>query len=324
MKNIAILGGGNSSEYEVSLGSAANVLNALKGMDYNLYSVHVRGTEWNCVAEDGTQTVVDKNDFSTTIAGVKVKFDYALIMIHGTPGENGLMPAYFEMMGIPYSSCDSTCSMITFNKSVTKKMLRGLDVNMAREIVINRHQSVNPAEIVAQLGLPMFVKPDASGSSCGVTKVAKVEDIMPAIEHAFTESSRVLIEEFIEGREMGCGTIVTRESEMVFPVTEIVSKKDFFDYEAKYQGMSEEITPADIEESVRKELERQSLLIYKQLSCRGVVRIDFIVKKGVPYFIEINTIPGMSSQSIVPQQVAALGMTTGQLWDMVIRDTIDR
>ena len=320
---IALLAGGDSSEREIALQSAAQIAEALDATKYDVTMIDLRGRDWHYTAPDGREWQVDKNDFSLTVEGCRREFDYALILIHGTPGEDGRLQGYLDMMGIPYSSCGMTSSVLTFDKATTKRTLAGRGIHLARERFLRRGEAWDGAAIAAELGLPLFVKPNASGSSFGVTKVRRVEELPAAIEKAFTESDEVLVEECIAGREMGCGVMIAGGREYVFPITEIVSKKDFFDYEAKYvAGFSEEITPADIVPEVRAELNRMTLEAYRACRCRGVVRVDFIVTpEGEPYLIEINSIPGMSAGSIVPKQARAMGMTLGELYDIVIADT---
>ena len=265
---------------------------------------------------------MDKNDFSITVDGERKSFDYALIIIHGTPGEDGKLQGYLDMMGIPYSSCPMTSSVITFDKITTKRTLAGR-VNLAREIFLRRGEAFDASKIVAELGMPLFVKPNASGSSFGVTKVHTPEELPAAIDAAFAQGDEILIEECITGREMGCGILIAGGKEYIFPITEIVSKKDFFDYQAKYtEGYSDEITPADIAPEVKAELNRMTREAYKTCRCVGVVRVDFIVTpSGKPYFIELNSIPGMSAGSIVPKQAREMGMSLGELYDIIIADT---
>lgn len=322
--NIALLAGGNSSEREIALQSAAQIAQALDKTKYEVRVIDLHHRDWCYTAPDGSKWQLDKNDFSLTVAGEKLLFDYALVIIHGTPGENGMLQGYLEMMGIPHSSCSTTSSAITFDKISTKRAVRDTGINLAREIFIHQGQKVDPEEVVSELGLPLFVKPNASGSSFGVTRVERTEEILPAITTALAESEEVLIEECITGREMGCGILITREEELLLPITEIISKKAFFDYEAKYEaGMSDEITPAEITEELKAELNRVTRLAYKACRCKGVVRVDFIVTpEGKPYLIEVNSIPGMSAGSIVPKQARAAGLTLGELFDKVIRDTI--
>lgn len=323
---VALLAGGNSSEREIALNSAAQIAQALDASKYDVKLIDLHYRNMTYTAADGSKWEVDKNDFSLTVAGERTEFEYALIIIHGTPGEDGKLQGYLDMMGIPYSSCSQTSSTITFDKISTKRAVAGRGINLAREILLSRADVVDPQSIVAELGLPLFVKPNASGSSFGVTKVTSAEQITAAVEAAFAESDQVLIEECIVGREMGCGVVVTQDREILLPITEIVSKRDFFDYEAKYiAGLSDEITPAPISEQIKEKLNRMTLEAYRACRCSGIVRIDFIVtEQGEPYMIEINSIPGMSSGSIVPKQVREAGMTLGELYDIVIEDSLSR
>lgn len=321
-RNIALLCGGDSSERDVSLDSGASMAGQLDPSKYNVYLIDLRGSEWNHTAPSGEICPVDRNDFSLTIGGRHVLLDYALILIHGTPGEDGKLQGYLDMMGIPYSSCGVAASALTFDKIACKRAVAAQGIPLAREIEVRDPSSVDPAVIVEMLGLPLFVKPNASGSSFGVTKVKAVEQLIPAIRLALTESDSALVEEFLEGREFGCGVMVTRAKEYVFPITEIVSKNDFFDYEAKYTpGMSDEITPADIPAALAKKVQKLALRAYRACGCRGVVRVDFIVRGDEPYMVEINSIPGMSSGSIVPKQIAAAGMTLTEFFTILIEDT---
>lgn len=319
---IALLAGGDSPEREIALQSAAQIEAALDHTKYDITVVDLHHRDWHYTAPDGRRWQVDKNDFSITVDGVHKVFDYALIIIHGTPGEDGKLQGYLDMMGVPYSSCSMTSSVITFDKITTKRTLAGR-VNLAREIFLRRGEAFDAAKIVADLGMPLFVKPNASGSSFGVTKVHTPEELPAAIDAAFAQDDEILIEECIAGREMGCGMMIAGGKEYIFPITEIVSKKDFFDYEAKYTaGYSDEITPADIAPEVRAELNRMTREAYKVCRCSGVVRVDFIVTPaGKPYLIELNSIPGMSAGSIVPKQAREMGMSFGELYDIIIADT---
>lgn len=323
---IALLAGGNSSEREIALQSAGQIADALDASKYDVKVIDLHYRDWTYTAPDGRKYPLDKNDFSLTVDGERTEFEYALIIIHGTPGEDGKLQGYLDMMGIPYSSCSQVSSTITFDKITTKRAVAGRGINLAKEILLGRGDKADAAEIVARLGLPVFVKPNASGSSFGVTKVTDAAGIEAAVEKAFAESDEVLIEECITGREVGCGVMIAGGKEYLFPITEIVPKKEFFDYEAKYEaGMSEEITPARISDDVKAKLNRMTLDAYRACRCRGVVRIDFIVTDaGEPYMIEINSIPGMSGGSIVPKQVRTMGMTLGELYDIVIADTLKR
>lgn len=319
---IALLAGGDSPEREIALQSAAQIEAALDHSKYDITVIDLHHRDWHHTTPDGRQWQVDKNDFSITIDGRHKTFDYALILIHGTPGEDGRLQGYLDMMGVPYSSCSMVSSVVTFDKITTKRTLAGR-VNLAREHFLRRGEAYDAARIVADLGLPLFVKPNANGSSFGVTKVHTAGELPAAIDAAFAQGDEILIEECITGREMGCGILVTREKEYIFPITEIVPKNDFFDYEAKYTaGRSEEITPAPIPDEVRAELNRMTREAYRTCRCSGVVRVDFIVTpEGKPYFIELNSIPGMSAGSIVPKQARQMGMSLGELYDLIIADT---
>ncbi|WP_281525184.1 D-alanine--D-alanine ligase [Alistipes dispar] len=320
---IALLAGGDSPEREIALQSAAQIAAALDRGKYDVTVIDLHRRDWHYTAPDGRQWQVDKNDFSLTVEGERREFDYALVIIHGTPGEDGRLQGYLDMMGIPYSSCSMVSSVITFDKITTKRTLAGRGINLAREVFLRRDEAFDAARIVADLGLPLFVKPNANGSSFGVTKVHTPEELPAAIAAAFAQGDEILVEECIAGREMGCGVMIAGGKEYLFPITEIIPRKEFFDYEAKYTaGRSEEITPADIAPEVKAELNRMTLEAYRTCRCSGVVRVDFIVTpEGRPYFIELNSIPGMSAGSIVPKQVRAMGMTLGELFDIVIDDT---
>lgn len=324
LRNIALLTGGDSSEWQIALQGAENIENALDRSRYTPYTIVLRDGHWTYTAPDGTKSELDRNDFTLSVAGQKIKLDYALIVIHGTPGEDGRLQGYLDMMGIPYSSCGFVSSVLTFDKAACKRAVAGSGIHLAKEILLNKTSDIDPAAIVAELGLPLFVKPNASGSSFGVTKVKKQNELLPAITEAFKESDQVLMEEFIEGREISCGVMIAGGKEYIFPITELVCQSEFFDYKAKYQGFSNEITPADLPEAIRKEVNRLTLIAYKRLNCRGVVRIDFIVKDNTPYMIEINTIPGMSSHSIIPQQAAAMGMSLTELFNLIIDETSNK
>lgn len=319
---IALLAGGDSPEREIALQSAAQIGAALDPAKYDITVIDLHHRDWHYTAPDGRQWQVDKNDFSITVDGEHKVFDYALIIIHGTPGEDGKLQGYLDMMGVPYSSCSMTSSVITFDKITTKRTLAGR-VNLAREVFLRRDEAFEPEKIIAELGMPLFVKPNASGSSFGVTKVYAPEEFAAAVDAAFAQGDEILIEECITGREMGCGILIAGGKEYIFPITEIVSKKDFFDYEAKYiAGYSDEITPADITPEVKAELNRMTREAYRTCRCSGVVRVDFIVTPaGKPYLIELNSIPGMSAGSIVPKQAREMGMSLGELYDIIIADT---
>ena len=321
MKNIALITGGESSEWKIALEGAELVEKSLDRSKYNVYKIVLHDGRWCYTDDEGKVSELDRNDFTLNVKGVKIRPDYALILIHGTPGEDGRLQGYLDMMHVPYSSCGFVSSVLTFDKSACKRALHETGINLAREIVLNRHDRPDPEQIAATLGLPLFVKPNASGSSFGVTKVKRTEELLPAIEEAFKESDRVLIEEYIAGREISCGVMIAGGEEYIFPITELISENEFFDYDAKYKGLAKEVTPAQLAPDLVKKINRMTLDAYKALNCRGVVRIDFIVKGEDPYLIEINSIPGMSAHSIIPQQARQIGMSVSELYDIIIEDT---
>jgi len=322
MKTIAIVAGGNSSEYPVSVRSAEAVAVALRGR-YETYIVTVKGVDWYWEDARGRLFGIDKNDFSLLLDEGKVRFDAAFIAIHGTPGENGLLQGYFDMTGIPYSSCNPFVSALTFNKHACKLYLNEYGIPMYGGLLIRKSRDYDPAMIVREIGLPCFVKPNASGSSFGVTKVQEMEGFAAAMETAFSEGDEVLVETFMKGTEVACGVVKTRNGKIVMPVTEIVPRKEFFDYEAKYtDGFSEEITPARLTPELTKRIQELSSEIYDILGCRGIVRVDFIVTTEGPQFLEINTIPGMTGESIIPKQAEVYGISQADLYSMVIEDIL--
>ncbi len=321
---VALLAGGDSSEREIALKSAAMVEAAFNREKYDVMLIDIYGREWSHTDSDGTKWLLDRNDFSITVNGCRTVFDYAFIMIHGSPGEDGKIQGYLDMMKVPYSSSELVSTVVTFDKQLAKRTVRGIKgLNLAKEIVIARGDSADVNGISEKLGMPVFVKPNASGSSFGVSKVKRVEEIEAAVNMAWDEGGSALVEEFIGGREFGVGVVVTEQKEYVFPVAEIISKNEFFDFEAKYtEGRSEEIVPADIPEGLSARLQALGLEVYKACGCRGVARADFIVTpSGDIYMIEINSIPGMSPGSIVPKQIVACGMTMTELIDIIIEDT---
>jgi len=320
MRTIAIAAGGDSSEFDVSVKSAKEVSRVLSGK-YDTYIIMVRGTSWYWEDQKGRVFSIDKNDFTLKLDESKVRFDAVFIAIHGTPGENGLLQGYLDMMQIPFTSCGTFCSALTFNKQACKLYLKEYDIPMAEALIIRKEDHIDGKSILSRTGLPCFVKPNDSGSSCGVSKVKKAEELMPAIEKAFVESREVMIEAFMNGREVACGVLKSKNRKIVLPVTEIISKNEFFDYEAKYTpGRSEEITPAGFPENITEEIQRLSSLIYDLLGCKGIVRVDFIVIKDKPWFLEINTVPGMTEESLIPQQASAAGIELAELYSMAIED----
>jgi len=323
MKTIAIVAGGDSSEFEVSVKSATEVSNILYSK-YITYIIMIKGSNWYWEDQEGRFHNIDKNDFSLITDEHRIRFDAVFIAIHGSPGENGLLQGYFDMMSIPYTSCNAFCSALTFNKQACKLFLKEYKIPMAFALLIRKGEIPDTKNIVKQVGLPCFVKPNDSGSSFGVTKVKKIEELLSAIEIAFKESNEVMIEAFMKGREVACGVVKTKNKAIIFPVTEIISKNEFFDYEAKYTpGKSEEVTPADIPAVITDEIQRLSSLIYDLLGCKGIVRVDFIIIDNKPFFLEINTVPGMTEESLFPKQVKAAGISFEDLYSMVIEDLFE-
>jgi len=321
-KNIAIVVGGDSGEYEVSIKSGQQLFNQIDKTKYNPVLIHIKGIDWKATVE-GKEIQVDKNDFTVPVNQSKLRFDCALIGIHGTPGEDGRLQSYFEMMKVPYTTCGVLSSSLTFNKYACKQYIIPYGVDTAKAMLFHKNDRIDPEEVAKTLGLPCFVKPNNGGSSCGVSKIAKTEEIVPAIEKALEHDSEIIVEEFIKGTEITCGVMKTRNRSMVFPIAEIVSKKEFFDYEAKYtNGMADEIIPARIPENIRQECGKISSLIYDKLFCRGVVRIDYIIRGDKLYFLEVNTVPGQSEASIVPRMIKVAGLTMTEVLTDLIEDAL--
>ena len=322
MKTIAILAGGDSSEFDISVKSAIEVSKTLSSL-YEIYIIMIRETNWYWEDQKGRYHSIDKNDFSLITDEYRIRFDAAFIAIHGTPGENGLLQGYFDMMGIPYTSCGAFCSALTFNKQACKLYLKEYKIPMAKAIMIRKGDNLDPENIIKKTDLPCFVKPNNSGSSFGVTKVKKKEQLLSAIDTAFQESNEVMIEAFMDGREVACGVVKTKTKTIILPVTEIISKNEFFDYEAKYtHGKSDEVTPAEMPVVITNEIQRLSSLIYDLLGCKGIVRVDFIIIDKKPYFLEVNTVPGMTAESLVPKQALAAEISHKELYSMVIEDLL--
>jgi D-alanine-D-alanine ligase len=321
-RNIAIVGGGDSSEYVISVKSAEQILELINKDKYRPFPVTVRGTEWIAKMPDGTQHQVDLRDFSISPNGEKIRFEYAFIIIHGTPGENGKLQAYLDMQKIPYSTSSVLSSALTFNKYVCKVYLKNFGVTTAEAVLINKNLEYSKEEIIDKAGLPCFVKPNNGGSSFGTSKVNKADEMEKALAEAFKEDDEVIIESFVKGTELSCGLVKTRKEEIIFPITEIVSSNEFFDYEAKYtEGKAEEITPARVSEDIYRRCRQMASDIYDYLYCKGIVRVDFIVRGNQIYFLELNSIPGMSKESIVPKQIRAMGLKVEDIIDKVIEDT---
>ena len=319
---IAIVAGGDSSENPVSLRSAATILEFMDKDKYEPYILEVEGKNWQVHVKEGVSVPVDRNDFSFTFEGRKTTFDYAYIIIHGTPGENGVFEGYLRLMRIPFSTCDVLASALTFNKFMLNMTLRSADVNVARSIRIRKGDKVNPDEVIESVGLPCFIKPTDGGSSFGTTKVKTREQIIPAVEDAFKENCEIMIESFMQGTEVTNGYFKTRKREVKLPVTEVVPKTDFFDYDAKYNGQVEEITPARIPDETRDRIQALTARIYDLLGCHGIIRNDYIITEGGKInLLEVNTTPGMTATSFIPQQIRAAGLNLTDVLTELIEDS---
>ena len=314
-RNIAIVCGGYSSEHEVSLRSAQGIYSFFDKERYNVYIVEISKEAWWVNAEENQQLPIDKNDFSFELNGNKVKFDYAYITIHGTPGENGLLQGYFDMIQLPYSTSGVLVEAMTFNKFVLNNYLRGFGYNVAKSMVVYKDEAhkISAEKIESELGMPCFIKPAADGSSFGVSKVKTKSDIPAAFELAFNESNEVMIESFLQGTEISIGCYATKEGLVSLPATEVVTENEFFDYNAKYNGQVQEITPARLQPDTAERVANEVKEIYSLLRCNGIIRIDYIISKDsegndVLNLLEINTTPGMTATSFIPQQVRAAGL----------------
>ena len=307
MKNIAIIAGGNSSEYEVSMKSGKNIYDEVDETRYNKYLVVLKERDWH--VEIGEEKFpVDKNDFSFTRNGEKILFDFAYITIHGVPGENGLLQGYLDMMGVPYGCCNVLASALTFDKHTCNTYLKSYGVNVADSVMLIRGMAYDVNEIINEVGLPCFVKPNAEGSSFGVTKVKEAAQLEEALKKAFALCREVLVETFIDGTELTCGVVKAGDMDITMPIAEVIPKNEFFDFEAKYDPTkSDEIIPARISPELTKRIKTLSSMIYDILRCEGIVRVDYIVREDEIFMLEVNTTPGMTSNSFVPKMVRAMG-----------------
>lgn len=325
-KIIALLTGGTTGEWVVSVKSAATIAHNLDPDKFEVYKIMLTQQGWFYEPADSVKIEVDKNDFSLTIKGRKVTFDGVFIAIHGAPGEDGKLQGYFDMLNIPYTTCDALTSAITMNKGYTKAIVRDIpDLNVAKSVQIFSHAPYNLNDIKQNLQLPYFVKPNNGGSSIGMSKVKNQYDLQDAINKAFKEDTQILIEEFIEGREFTIGIVKLDGKVTVLPASEVETAKEFFDFEAKYTpGVAVETTPAILRTETRKRIEEIATAVYLKLNCRGVVRMDFILTGDESdfYFIEINTIPGQTATSFIPQQVDAMGMKLNDFYSKLIKETI--
>ena len=336
MKNIALVMGGFSGEHQISINSGCQVYESLDKSKYNVYKIvvgkltdnKIDRQKWYWLTDDDQHHPVDRADFTVIDNGKKIHFDLAFIIIHGNPGENGVLQGYFDLLDIKYTTCGFYTSSLTFNKGYCNAVVRSYHiVKVAKSRLFYKGEPIDTKSIISRLRLPLFVKPASGGSSVATTKVKRAEDLMPAIEEAFTEDDAVLIEEFIQGREFDCGVMKIKGKKFVFPITEIIPLGDheFFDYAAKYDGFSNEVTPAEVDADIAEEIQDVSSKLYDLLNCRGVVRFDYIYNEERKRltFLEVNTIPGQSAESIVPKQARAMGISTSQLYEMIIQDALE-
>lgn len=322
-KNIAIVAGGDSSEVVVSLKSAAGLESFMDKERYNIFIVTIVGKIWQVELSETEKIILDKNDFSFIRDGVKTMFDFAYITIHGTPGENGILQGYFDLIGLPYSCCGVLAAAITFNKFTCNTYLKSFGVKVSESLVLRSGQTVSDEEVAEKIGFPCFIKPNVGGSSFGVTKVKNIGQVQPAIAKAFAEGEEVMIEAFLSGTEITCGIYKTKSRTQVLPVTEVVSENEFFDYDAKYKGQVQEITPARISEKLTERVQKLTSAIYDILGCKGIVRIDYIISDGdVINLLEVNTTPGMTTTSFIPQQIAAAGLNIKDVMTEIIENEL--
>ncbi len=325
MKNIAILYGGDSSEFIISERSSKQIIKELKSYSYNLYLIRIQGNSWTYTDEKENEVPVDLNDFSIRLNDdKKIHFDFAFIIIHGTPGEDGKLQAYLDMQAVPYNTPGVFVNALTFNKYACKLFLKNFDILTAESVLYKKGQEIHVDEILKKTGLPCFIKPNNGGSSFGTTKVMKKDQVIPAINEALKEDKEVIIESFVKGTELSCGLLKTKKEDFILPVTEIVSKNEFFDFEAKYtEGMADEIVPARVSEEIQKKCQELSSYIYDVTACKGLIRVDYILKGNQFFFLELNTVPGMSRESIVPKMIRAANYTEGEILKKIIENGMD-
>lgn len=323
-KNIAIVAGGDSSEVVVSLKSAEGLHSFMDKQRFNVWIVTIIGKTWQVEYSENEKYPIDKNDFSFTRKGEKIVFDFAYITIHGTPGENGILQGYFNLIGLPFSCCDVLPAAITFNKFTCNQFLKNFDVRTAASVLLRKNEKIDSQKISEKTGFPCFVKPNAGGSSFGVSKVKSYEQLEPAIQKAFSEDDEVVVESFLAGTEVTCGMYKTKEKRVVFPLTEVVSQNEFFDYDAKYKGQVQEITPARISSMLTEKVQLQTARIYDILGCKGLVRIDYIISETDEIFLlEVNTTPGMTPTSFIPQQIKAAGLNITDVLTEIIENELN-
>lgn len=320
---IAVVTGGNSGEYEISLKSGKNIADQLDRNKYDVYLIHLRGSQWTYKTDNDEIIPIDKNDFSLTLNGQHINFDCVFVAIHGDPGENGKLEGYLDMLNIPYTSCSTMVSALTFNKNYCNRVVNSYGITTAPSVHLFKYDYIDPQAVIDKVGLPCFVKPCNSGSSVGMSKVNTKEELLPALETAFKEDDQLLVETFIKGREITCGIMKYQNEIQVIGITEIISKKEYFDFEAKYDpSLAYEITPAQIPVDIQELCEETSKKVYKALDCKGIVRIDYIFNDSGLYFIEVNTIPGQTQESIVPKQLKTKNLQFTTLCSYFIDEAI--
>ena len=321
-KKIALVTGGYSGEAVISYKSAIAIEKNIDAGKWDCYKIDINPGGWFYITAEGQKIIVDKNDFSIIVNGVKINFDAILVGLHGTPGEDGKLQGYFDCLKIPYTSCDAATSALTFNKRYTVAVAAFAGMHVAKSLHLFKNIPVTVDTILKELQLPLFVKPNNGGSSLGISKVKEAGELQQALNKAFNEDDQVLVEEFISGREFTIGVFKSKGKIIALPITEIISKNEFFDFEAKYEGASEEITPANVEESIAEKVRAEARRAYSVFNCNGIVRIDFIYNEadGNPYMLEINTVPGQSEASLVPQQVVAMGWTLKEFYSALIEE----
>jgi D-alanine-D-alanine ligase len=323
-KNIALVTGGYTGEYVISVASAKIAEKHIDASKYNVFKIVIDAKKWVHETAEDQEIMVDRSDFTLKINRKKVKFDAALIILHGVPGEDGKLQGYFDMLGIPYTSCDAATSALTMNKRFTVAVAHFSGIKTAKSLHIFKDHPLSTEAILRDLSLPVFVKPNSGGSSIGMSRVEKAEDLAAALEKGFKEDTQLLVEQFIKGREFTVGVMRTRGENVVFPIIEIRPKKSFFDFEAKYEGASEELIPAPIDENQANILRGAASKVYQILNCRGIVRIDFIWNDidNQPYMLEVNTVPGQTEQSLVPQMVREHGWTMTDFYSRQLEEII--
>jgi D-alanine-D-alanine ligase len=322
-KNIAVIWGGDSSEYVVSVKSGRNIFNNIDTHKFTPWLIRMRFEEWHVMEGEELIAPIDKSDFSFVVKGVKIKPDYAFIMIHGTPGEDGVLQGYFDLLKIPYSATGVYASALTFHKFYCDNFLRAFNIKMAKASYFQKGDVINPSELAANYGFPMFIKPSAGGSSFGVTKVKSEDQILAAVEAAYAESNDCLVEEYIDGMELAVGVCELDGKIIPFLPTEVIPNGDFFDYDSKYNvGGATEITPARLPAEKINECQELTVKLYKLIGCHGIVRIDFILKNNEFYFLEANTIPGMTETSFIPQQLNAMGLNLRDIVSQIIEQDL--